>query len=86
MAQQSVILSVAGYFFLIGKFGIRVGDRVQIAGVTGEVVEVGLVRLHLMELSSSGSEIPTGRVTALGLSTDNFASMQTPTQLIGCAC
>ncbi len=64
VALQNVILSVAGYFFLIGKFGIRVGDRVQIAGVTGEVVDVGLVRLHLMELSSTGSEIPTGRVVA----------------------
>jgi small-conductance mechanosensitive channel len=64
VALQNVILSVAGYFFLIGKFGIRVGDRVQIAGVTGEVVEVGLVRLFLMELSSTGSEIPTGRVVA----------------------
>lgn len=63
VALQNVILSIAGYFFLIGKFGIRVGDRVQISGVTGEVVEVGLVRLQLMELSS-GSEIPTGRVVA----------------------
>ena len=64
VALQNVVLSVAGYFFLIGKFGIRVGDRVQIAGVTGEVVDVGLVRLHLMEMSSIGSEIPTGRVVA----------------------
>jgi len=64
VALQNVILSVAGYFFLIGKFGIRVGDRVQISGVTGEVVEVGLVRLQLMELSGTGSEIPTGRVVA----------------------
>jgi small-conductance mechanosensitive channel len=64
VALQNVILSVAGYFFLIGKFGIRVGDRVQISGVTGEVVEVGLVRLQLMELSGGGSEIPTGRVVA----------------------
>ena len=64
VALQNVILSVAGYFFLIGRFGIRVGDRVQIAGVTGEVVEVGLVRLHLMELASGGAEAPTGRVVA----------------------
>jgi small-conductance mechanosensitive channel len=64
VALQNVILSIAGYFFLIGKFGIRVGDRVQISGVSGEVVEVGLVRLQLMELSGSGSEIPTGRVVA----------------------
>ena len=64
VALQNVILSIAGYFFLIGRFGIRVGDRVQIAGVTGEVVDIGLVRIHLMELSSLGAEIPTGRVVA----------------------
>jgi small-conductance mechanosensitive channel len=63
-ALQSVILSVAGYFFLIGRFGIRVGDRVQIAGVTGEVVEIGLVRLHLMELGIGGEDTPSGRVVA----------------------
>jgi Mechanosensitive ion channel len=63
-ALQSVILSVAGYFFLIGRFGVRVGDRVQIAGVTGEVVEIGLVRLHLMELGSAGADAPSGRVVA----------------------
>ncbi len=63
VALQNVILSIVGYFLLIGKFGIRVGDRVQIGGVTGEVIDIGLVRLHLMELS--GSEyIPTGRVVA----------------------
>jgi small-conductance mechanosensitive channel len=64
VALQNVILSVAGYFFLIGRFGIRVGDRVQIAGVTGEVVDIGLVRLHLMELGSGGAETPSGRVVA----------------------
>ena len=65
VALQSVILSVAGYVFLIGKYGVRVGDRVQIAGVTGEVMDIGLVRLHLMELGSGGSDAqPTGRVVA----------------------
>ena len=29
VAMQSVLISVVGYFFLIGKYGIRVGDRVQ---------------------------------------------------------
>ncbi len=65
VALQSVILSVAGYFFLIGKYGIRVGDRVQIAGVTGEVVDIGLVRLHLLELNNVGTDAqPSGRVVA----------------------
>jgi len=65
VALQSVILSVAGYVFLIGKYGVRVGDRVQIAGVTGEVMDIGLVRLHLMELGSGATDAqPTGRVVA----------------------
>jgi small-conductance mechanosensitive channel len=64
VALQSVILSTVGYFFLIGKFGIRVGDRVQIADVTGEVVDIGLVRLHLMELGAGGASPPTGRVVS----------------------
>ena len=65
VAMQSVLVSVVGYFFLIGKYGIRVGDRVQIGNVTGEVIELGLVRLHLMELSSGQGPLgPTGRVVA----------------------
>ncbi|HTA22963.1 MAG TPA: mechanosensitive ion channel domain-containing protein [Terriglobales bacterium] len=65
VALQSVLLSVAGYFFLIGRFGVKVGDRVQISGVAGEVVEIGLVRLHVMELGGSGTDLqPTGRIVA----------------------
>jgi len=64
VAMQSVLVSVVGYFFLIGKYGVRVGDRVQIGNVTGEVIDLGLVRLHLMELSGQGSLSPTGRVVA----------------------
>ena len=63
VALQNVILAVAGYFFLIGKYGVRVGDRVQISGVTGQVIDIGLIRLHLMELSGPDSGWqPTGRV------------------------
>jgi small-conductance mechanosensitive channel len=60
IALQNVILSVVAYFFLIGKYGVRVGDRVQISGVTGDVIDLGLVRLHLMEIGADGH--PTGRV------------------------
>ncbi|MET0536137.1 MAG: mechanosensitive ion channel domain-containing protein [Steroidobacter sp.] len=64
VAMQSVLVSVVGYFFLIGKYGIRVGDRVQVGNVTGEVIDLGLVRLHLMELGGGNSMSPTGRVVA----------------------
>ena len=55
-------MSIVGYFFLIGKYGLRVGDRVQIANVTGEVIDLGIVRLHLMEIGPQDG--PTGRVVA----------------------
>jgi small-conductance mechanosensitive channel len=62
VAMQSVLVSIVGYFFLVGKYGLRVGDRVQIGGVTGEVIDLGLVRLHLMELGPLYN--PTGRLVA----------------------
>jgi small-conductance mechanosensitive channel len=62
VALQNVILSTAGYFFLIGKFGIRAGDRVEVSGITGEVIDIGLVRFHLMEFGVGAT--PTGRVVA----------------------
>jgi small-conductance mechanosensitive channel len=63
VAMQSVLVSIVGYFFLIGKYGLRVGDHVQIGNVAGEVIDLGLVRLHLMELGPQYG--PTGRVVAL---------------------
>lgn len=63
VALQNVIMAIAGYFFLIGKYGVRVGDRVQISGVTGDVIDIGLIRLHLMEVGGTETDRqPTGRV------------------------
>ncbi len=60
---QTILLSVAAYFFIIGRYGIKVGDRITIATVTGDVIDVGLVRFYMMELAGTGSELnPTGRV------------------------
>jgi hypothetical protein len=58
-----VLLSVAAYFFIIGRYGIKVGDRITIASVTGDVVDVGLIRFYLMELAGTGTSLnPTGRI------------------------
>lgn len=62
---QTILLSVAAYFFLIGRSGIRIGDRISIAGVTGDVVDVGFVRFYMLELAGTGIDLqPTGRVVA----------------------
>ena len=63
VALQTVILSVAAYFTLIGRRGVKAGDRITISGVTGDVLEIGLVRLYLMELGGTGIDLyPTGRL------------------------
>lgn len=66
VALQTLLLSVAGYFFLIGRHGVMVGDRISVSGVTGDVIYVGLVRLYLTELAGAGSDLhPTGRVVVI---------------------
>ena len=60
---QTILLSVAAYFFIVGRYGVKVGDRITISSVTGDVIDVGLVRFYMMELAGTGVELnPTGRV------------------------
>jgi small-conductance mechanosensitive channel len=71
IAMQDYILAFFGWFTLIGKHGIRVGDWVEINGVGGEVTEISLMSTTLLEtgdLADRGH--PTGRrITFL----NNFA-------------
>jgi small-conductance mechanosensitive channel len=62
VSLQTLILSGVAYFFFVGRYGVRVGDRVTVAGVTGEVLDTGLFRLYLMELGGARRLDPTGRV------------------------
>ena len=78
VALQAVVLSVAAYFFIIGRYGIRVGDRISVAGVTGDVVDIGLVRMYLVELAGTGVDFyPTGRIVVFS----NSVLFQTATPL-----
>ena len=62
MVFQDFILAFFGWFVLMGKNGIRVGDWVEINGVGGEVVEIGLFRTALLETGNwTDKGHPTGR-------------------------
>jgi small-conductance mechanosensitive channel len=59
---QDFIIAFFGWFVLIGKHGIRVGDWVEINGVGGEVAEVGVFRTALLETGNwTDKGHPTGR-------------------------
>ncbi|MEI6314896.1 MAG: mechanosensitive ion channel domain-containing protein [Syntrophus sp. (in: bacteria)] len=65
VAMKDFIVAFFGWFVLMGKNGIRVGDWVEIDGVAGEVVEIGLLHTVLLETGSlNDSAHPTGRRVA----------------------
>ena len=62
VALKDFIVAFFGWFVLMGKNGIRVGDWVEINGIVGEVIEIGLLRTTLLESGNwAGSGHPTGR-------------------------
>ncbi|MEO8657298.1 MAG: mechanosensitive ion channel domain-containing protein [Bryobacteraceae bacterium] len=62
VALQDFIIAFFGWFVLMGKNGIHVGDLVEINDVAGEVVHVGLFRTALLETGNSTEKgHPTGR-------------------------
>jgi small-conductance mechanosensitive channel len=62
VAMKDFIVAFFGWFVLMGRNGVRVGDWVEINGVGGEVVEVGLLKTVLLETGNwTDSSHPTGR-------------------------
>lgn len=62
VALKDFIIAFFGWFVLMGKNGVRLGDWVEINGVTGEVVELGMFHTVLMETGNwTDSGHPTGR-------------------------
>ncbi len=62
VALKDFILAFLGWFVLMGSDGIRLGDLVEINGVTGEVVQLGMFHTELLETGGwTESGHPTGR-------------------------
>jgi small-conductance mechanosensitive channel len=62
VALKDFIVGFIGWFVLMGKNGMRLGDWVEINGVTGEVVQIGPFHTVLLETGNwTDSGHPTGR-------------------------
>ncbi|HXI43372.1 MAG TPA: mechanosensitive ion channel domain-containing protein [Bryobacteraceae bacterium] len=71
VALKDFIVAFFGWFTLMGRNGLRVGDWVEINGVGGEVIEIGLLRTVLLEMGNwATTGHPTGRRVAF---VNNFA-------------
>jgi small-conductance mechanosensitive channel len=65
VVMKDFIVAFFGWFTLMGKNGIRVGDWVEIEGVSGEVIEIGMLKTVLLETGNwSNQGHPTGRQVA----------------------
>ena len=62
VALKDFIVGFFGWFTLMGRNGIRVGDWVEINGIGGQVVEIGLLQTVLLETGNwNDAGHPTGR-------------------------
>jgi small-conductance mechanosensitive channel len=62
---RDFIVAFFGWFALMGKNGIHIGDWVEIEGVGGEVIEIGILKTVLLEMGNwTNTGHPTGRRVA----------------------
>jgi small-conductance mechanosensitive channel len=62
VVMKDFIVSFFGWFALMGRNGVRVGDWVEIDGISGEVIDIGLLKTVLLEVGNwAESGHPTGR-------------------------
>jgi len=59
---KDFIVGFIGWFVLMGRNGVRIGDWVEINGVGGEVIEIGILKTVLLEMGNwTSTGHPTGR-------------------------
>jgi small-conductance mechanosensitive channel len=62
VALKDFIVAFIGWLVLMGKNGMRLGDWVEINGVSGEVIELGMFHTVLLETGNwTDAGHPTGR-------------------------
>lgn len=66
IALQDLCSSFAGWFVIVASRKVRVGQRVEIDGLRGDVVDIQILRTTLLELNNwLGVDEPTGRIVII---------------------
>ena len=62
VVMKDFIVGFIGWFVLMGRSGVRIGDWVEIDGVGGEVIEIGVLKTAILEMGNwTDTGHPTGR-------------------------
>jgi small-conductance mechanosensitive channel len=66
IALQDVFKNFVGGFIIVASKAYQVGDRIEIGGETGDVIDIGVMNTTLFEVGGwVGGDQPTGRVTLI---------------------
>lgn len=76
-ALQEVIISLAGWVNIITSQQVKVGQRVKIGEITGDIIDIGIMKTTLMEIGGwVDGDLYNGRITEIS---NNFV-FSTPIQ------
>jgi len=66
IALQDLLSAIAGWFVIVTSRKIKVGDRIEVDGRRGDIIDIQLLRTTLVELNEWLSiDQPTGRVVVI---------------------
>jgi small-conductance mechanosensitive channel len=66
ISLQDVCASIFGWFVIMSSGKVKIGDRVEIDGTRGDVLDIQLLRTTLLEINGwLGLDQPTGRVLVI---------------------
>ena len=54
VALQDIIASFVAWFFILGSRGFKIGDRIRIGDVKGDVVDIGVLRTSVLSVQNVG--------------------------------
>jgi small-conductance mechanosensitive channel len=52
IALQDLLKSVVGWIYISGRTGVEVGSRVEVEGVVGDVIDIGVLKTTLLEIGN----------------------------------
>lgn len=65
-ALQEVITSIAGWINIVTTNSIRIGQRVKIGDITGDIIDIGVLKTTIMEVGDwVDGDLYNGRITDL---------------------
>ena len=66
IALQDLLASIAGWFVIVSSRKAKVGDRIEVDGFRGDIIDIQLMRTTMVEINQwLGVDQPTGRIVAV---------------------